>query len=149
MDEFAASERARFPLFSSTAIVFLVGVFTRLDQSMDRSLRLRMTRLPSPEIMSSDEAHPASGLSRLATHTGVSFETVLNHIPRYHLGAVVLPVVSKNPSANLPLSETSLSWPASGWPEEMVSLVAVHVEVMMIRMEKSGKRVQAPGDMPK
>jgi hypothetical protein len=37
--------------------------------------------------------------------------------------------------------ETSLSTPTSRWPEEMVSLVAVHLEVVMIRMEKSGERV--------
>ncbi|MFS9663278.1 hypothetical protein, partial [Klebsiella pneumoniae] len=30
------------------------------------------------------------------------------------------------PTANLPLSETSLSWPASGWPEEMVSVDNFH-----------------------
>jgi hypothetical protein len=37
--------------------------------------------------------------------------------------------------------ETSLSTPTSRWPEEMVSHVAVHLEVVMIRMEKSGERV--------
>jgi hypothetical protein len=37
--------------------------------------------------------------------------------------------------------ETSLSTPTSRWPEEMMSLVAVHLEVVMIRVEKSEERV--------
>lgn len=138
--EFAASDRTRFPLFSSTAtVLFVVVMLARHDQRTDWLARLKITKSPSSRIVSSDEAPSASGLPRLATHAGVSFGTELNHTPKYHLGAevVVLPVVWKNPSANLPLSETSLSPPTSGRPAETVS-AAAHVEATeMIRTDKS------------
>ena len=68
--------------------------------------------------------------SPLALHTGVSLGTLWNHIPRYELEVVLvellLLLVWKKPSANLPLLETSLSSPASEPPRESVSVAAEH-----------------------
>ena len=93
---------------------------------------LTMARLPSLEIFSCVSLGSAIGCSLLATQTVVKTEMLLNHMPRYQLGEVVLPdllvmaaaVGWKKPSANLPLLETSLSPTASTWPAARVSVVA-------------------------
>ncbi|BAS89983.1 Os04g0506500, partial [Oryza sativa Japonica Group] len=152
MEEFEASERTRLPLFRRTAtVLLLVVVLAWLDQAaavMELLLaRFEMTRLPSPEMASCHEAPPsARGFSRLATHAGVNFETVLNHTPRYHFGAVLLlplpPAIWKNPSANLPLPETSLLPPASGRPAVTVS-VAAGGKVVISREKRNGTKRSA------
>ena len=114
--------RIRFPLLKSTAVVLFVVMFAWVDQIMDLVDRLKMTRLPSWEIVSSSEVVLLTGLSLFATHAGVNLGTVLNHMPRYQLDDLLL--VSKKPSAYLPLLEMSLSWTASAWPAKMVSVTA-------------------------
>ena len=93
---------------------------------------LTMVRLPSLEIFSCVSLGSVIGCSLLATQTVVKNGMLLNHMPRYQLGEVVLPdllvmaaaVGWKKPSANLPLLETSLSPTASAWPAARVSVVA-------------------------
>lgn len=72
----------RFPLFNNIAMVLLDVVFTWVDQIVELMALFKMTRLPSSEIASSDDVRSVSGLSPFATHTGVSFGTLLYHMPR-------------------------------------------------------------------
>ena len=130
--------RAKFPLLKRTAVVFMMLVCVLLtmlvDHIMDSVAWFKMTRLPSPEIFSCVWLSLGSliGLSLLATHITVKTGILLNHMPRYQPGEVVvlmsvyLLVIPepgwKKPSANLPFLETSLSPTASTWPAMRVSL---------------------------
>ena len=51
--------------------------------------RSSKTMLPSSDIVSFDEFGSEIGLTRLAIHTGVCFETLLYQMARYHLSGVV------------------------------------------------------------
>lgn len=112
---------------------------------MDLVDRFKMTRLPSWEIVSSDEVMFLIGLSLFATHAEVNLGTVLNHMPRYQLVVPwedLLLFVSKKPSAYLPLLETSLSLTASAWPDRMVSDVAAeHAEMYRKRSKAVSMRI--------
>jgi len=106
------------------------GAMARVDQMTDLVAWSRMTRLPSPEMASSGEEGSTTGLSPLALQSGVSLGTLLNHMPRYVLGLLVVwrkGVLSglKKPSANLLLLETSLLLlPTSPLPGDTVSVAA-------------------------
>ena len=120
----------KLPLFNSSAMVLLVVAFVWANQIVDSVAWFEMTRLPSPMIVSIDEAGSMIGFSRLATHTGVSLGTLLNHMPRYQLRVFwddLLPVWKK-PSANLPLLEMMVLFPASTSPDARVSIAAPHAE---------------------
>ena len=78
--------RTRLPSLRSTATVSLVVGFARVDQMTELVVWSRMTRLPSPEMASSGEEGSTTGLSPLALQSGLSFGTLLNHMPRYVLG---------------------------------------------------------------
>ncbi|KAG0522567.1 hypothetical protein BDA96_07G048600 [Sorghum bicolor] len=156
LDALEALCRTRFPLSrreaAAAAMVVVVVVvvplvvvaLVLLDQTVDDDDPLagwrwwwsssRMTRrLPSWEITSFQDVRLAAttGLSALATHTGVSLGTVWNQIPRYHLG-VLSPSAEKllwlpawkKPSANLPLLDRSVSPPVRPWLGKRVSAVA-------------------------
>ncbi|PNT75501.1 hypothetical protein BRADI_1g33651v3 [Brachypodium distachyon] len=114
----------RFPLLKSTTVVLFLVMFACVLQIMDLVDPFKMTRLPSFEIVSSNEVVFLIGLSLFATHAEVNLETVLNHMPRYQLLSENLLCVSKKPSAYLPFLERSLSSTASAWPAKMVSVVA-------------------------
>lgn len=117
-----------FPLLISIAMVlFVLMMFAWVDHTTDLVDRLKMTRLQSLDIVSSNEVVLWMGLSLFATHSEVNFGTVLNHMPRYPLLAVFsvdLVLISKNPSTYLPFLEMSLSLTASAWPGKMVSTTA-------------------------
>lgn len=98
---------------------------------------VEMTRLPSAEIFSTVRLTTGSliGVSRLATHTVVKTGIILYHMPRYQpVEVVVLYLLMmaepgwKNPSANLPFLEMSLSPTASDSPTARVSSFGVAVE---------------------
>lgn len=94
---------------------------------MDLVVWSMMTRFPSSEIASSGEVGLTTGLSPLATHAGVNFGTVLNHMPRYQLEASREEDLLngwKKPSANLPLLEIRVSLPDSPSPAVMVSFAS-------------------------
>jgi hypothetical protein len=93
-----------------------------------------MTRLPSLEIFSCVwlMLGPMIGVSLLTTHTVVKTGILLNHMPRYQLGEVVVlvdllrvsdAVGRKKPSANLLFLETSLSPTVSTWLAARVPFV--------------------------
>ncbi len=67
-----------------------------------------------------------TGLSLLATQTVVKTEMLLNHVPTYQLGEVMLPDLLttlgwKKPSVNLPFLDMSLSLTAIDSPARRVS----------------------------
>ncbi|TVT97389.1 hypothetical protein EJB05_57388 [Eragrostis curvula] len=119
---------ARFPVFKRTALAVFVPVPVILAMLVDQIVdlvRFTTTRLPSVESSSCVWLMLGSviGVSLLATHTVVKTGMLLNHMPRYQLGEVVVVLVDllrlsgavgwKKPSANLPFLETSLSRTAS------------------------------------
>ena len=125
-EELEELRRTRFPLANNTATVLLAVMLAWVDQMMVS--RAKMTKLLSPEIMSSGETRLEIGCSPLALHTGVGLGTLWNHIPRYELKVLLegLLPIWKKPSANLPLLETSLLSPARERPRESVSAAAAH-----------------------
>uniref|UniRef100_J3LXT0 Uncharacterized protein n=1 Tax=Oryza brachyantha TaxID=4533 RepID=J3LXT0_ORYBR len=77
--------RTRFPLSRRTStVVVLALMLAWLDQTVALGARFTTARLPSPENASAGEVGHSTGLSRLATHTGVSLGTLLNHTPKCH-----------------------------------------------------------------
>lgn len=84
-DEFDVFLRIKFPLFKRTAIVLFLVMLAWLDQKTEPVDPIKMTRLPSQEIVSSSELGFFNGSSLFATHAGVNLEILLNHMPRYHL----------------------------------------------------------------
>lgn len=110
-EELDASLKMRLPLSMSTAVVFLAVIVAWVDQTIDLVALLKMTRLPSSEMMSSE--WPIIGSSLFATHIGVNLDTFANHVPRYQCLGIcredyLLPRWKK-PSANFLLGETSLA----------------------------------------
>uniref|UniRef100_A0A0D9XB98 Uncharacterized protein n=1 Tax=Leersia perrieri TaxID=77586 RepID=A0A0D9XB98_9ORYZ len=91
-----------------------------------------MARLPSPAIFSfvCSISVPVMGFSLLATQTVVKTGILLNHMPRYQLGEVMLSDLLvfgwKKPSANFPFLEMSLSPTVSACAPVRVSFVAEH-----------------------
>jgi hypothetical protein len=146
------STMARFPVFKRTALVVFMLVLVILamlvDQITDSLLsRFTMTRFPSLEIFSCVwlMLGPMIGVSLLATHTVVKTGILLNHMPRYQLGEVVVlvdlleapdAVGWKKPSANLLFLETSLSPTVSTWLAVRTFVVAAEQVGVCCREEK-------------
>ncbi|BAS92446.1 Os05g0166525 [Oryza sativa Japonica Group] len=114
-------------VFMVVTVVVLATV--ALDQIMEALLE--MTR--SPSFDSSSRVwlswRSVTGLSLFATQTVVNAEMLLNHMPTYQLGEVMLPELVtklgwKKPSVNLPFLDTSLSLTASDSPAVRVSFTA-------------------------
>ena len=88
MEVLDAYARTRLPVLRSTATTVVLEapavIVVLLDQTADLDL-LRRTKLPSVQIVNTDEAGLEIGVSLLAIHTGVTFCTLLYHIAIYHL----------------------------------------------------------------
>ena len=91
-----AYARTRLPVLRSTATTVLLEapavIVVLLDQTADLDL-LRRTKLPSVQIVNTDEAGLEIGVSLLAIHTGATFGTLLYHIARYHLSWESPPII--------------------------------------------------------
>lgn len=119
---------------------------------MDSVAWLKMTRLPSDENLSCVRLSSGIviGLSLLATHTVVKTGILLNHMPRYQPGELVLvsddllvPASGwKKPRVNLPLFEMSLSPTASAWPARRVSLFRFAAEHGARGSREKGRRTR-------
>uniref|UniRef100_A0A0A9BLF0 Uncharacterized protein n=1 Tax=Arundo donax TaxID=35708 RepID=A0A0A9BLF0_ARUDO len=131
-----------------------------VDQIMDSVAWFKMIRLPSLDIFSRVWLRLVSviGSSLLATHTVVKTGILLNHMPRYQPGEVVVLMSVyllmmpepglKKPSAKLPFLETSLSSTASAWPTMRVSaFAAAEHEAGVCRDEKRRRRRNPPSNM--
>ncbi|CAA7394643.1 unnamed protein product [Spirodela intermedia] len=101
--ESSPSLRIRLPVFRSSATVELEDMEVALVDQTGCLASSRRTRLPSPEMESSEAAALRSGAALLATHTG--------NLP-------VLPG-EKKPSSKTPPWETKVLSPARGRPAEM------------------------------
>ncbi|BAT00376.1 Os07g0186150 [Oryza sativa Japonica Group] len=112
-----------------------------MDSELVLLLFKTMARLPSLEILSCAcfSSGPVMGFSLLATQAVVKTWILLNHMPRYQPGNVLVVVLMdllmpavgcgwKKPSANLPFLETSFSPTESAWPTMRVSPSAMAAE---------------------
>jgi hypothetical protein len=130
--ELDASRRTRFPLLRSTATAAAVVVLASWAGLADHVTNLvalfTTARSPSPVTASSGDPVSGSmiGFAPLATQTVVRPGTAVNHMPRYHLSAepAAPSGALKKPSVNLLLLDTSVSFPASTWRGERVSVAA-------------------------
>lgn len=125
----------RLPLLARTTLVvfMVVAIVVLATVALDQIVEalLEMTRLPSFDSFSRVwlSWRSVTGLSLLATQTVVNSEMLLNHMPTYQLGEVMLPDLLttlgwKKPSVNLPFLDMSLSLTAIDSPARRVSFTA-------------------------